>query len=122
MKRCRDAFNLVTAPRLDAQSGIGKFGFGLKGSSLSQARRVEVYTWQDAQIKRAYLDFDEIIEKQLDDLPPIVDSEIPEPYASALEDKIEKSGTLVIWKNCDRLSMSRASTLLRQMNDDLCRI
>ena len=109
--------------RLDAQTGIGKFGFGLKGSSLSQARRVEVYSWQKkGQVNRAYLDFDEIIENDLEDLPEVEPAEIPEPYASALANRNAKSGTLVVWQHCDRLSMSRAATLLRQMNHDLCRI
>ncbi len=109
--------------RLNAQTGIGKFGFGLKGSSLSQARRVEVYSWRDGRpASRVYLDFDEIIDNDIEDLPPVESVSIPEPYCSALAETIGSSGTLVIWKKCDRLSMSRASTLLRQMNHELCRI
>ena len=41
---------------------MGKFGVGLPQASISQAKRVEVYTWQDGGHESAtytYIDFDE---------------------------------------------------------------
>jgi DNA topoisomerase VI subunit B len=48
-----DAETLTTAlrfggsSRFDDRSGPGRFGMGLPNSSFSQAKRLEVYTWQD---------------------------------------------------------------------------
>ena len=46
----------------DDHSGIGKFGMGLPQSSISQCKRVDVYTWQDGPDNaiHTYLDIDAI--------------------------------------------------------------
>ena len=44
-----------------ARRGIGRFGMGLPYSSISQCRKVEVYTWQEpGKVISTYLDLDEI--------------------------------------------------------------
>src|SRR6056297_3019433 len=48
--------------RLDTREGLGRFGFGLKGSSLSQAELVEVYSWQNGAVHKTYLDLPEVKE------------------------------------------------------------
>ena len=45
---------------LYAASGMGKFGMGLPNASISQANRVEVYSWQNGECFYTYLDVDEI--------------------------------------------------------------
>ena len=64
--------------RLQTRDGLGRFGFGLKGSSLSQARRVDVYSWiESGEVYSSYLDLDEIKEGQLTELPEAERGEIP---------------------------------------------
>ena len=53
------------------QQGIGKFGMGLPSSSISQAKKVEVWTWQNG-IENAYysyLDIDKIITQEMNEVP-----------------------------------------------------
>ena len=56
----------ATAPTStpEQQDGIGEFGMGLPSSSISQCRRVDVWSWQDGPENAlyTYLDLDEITE------------------------------------------------------------
>src|SRR5438046_1703608 len=42
----RQALRFGGSSRFNDRAGLGRYGMGLPNSSLSQARRVEVYTWQ----------------------------------------------------------------------------
>ena len=109
--------------RLETRDGLGRFGFGLKGSSISQARRVEVYSWTSpGRVMRAHLDLDEIKENNLHTLYEPVITDLPDWLLAACPEKLEGSGTLVLWKNMDNLEFKRPETLINQLNGDLCRI
>ncbi|MCR9106005.1 MAG: ATP-binding protein [Gammaproteobacteria bacterium] len=109
--------------RLSTREGLGRFGFGLKGSSISQARRVDVYSWiKDGAVYRAYLDLDEIKDKKLTQLPPTKKSKLPKEILKCFSDKLGSSGTLVVWSDLDQMDLRRAETLLKRVNHDLCRI
>ena len=43
----RMALQFGNGTRLDDRSGIGRFGMGLPNASISQAARVDVWTWQN---------------------------------------------------------------------------
>jgi hypothetical protein len=79
--------------RFNSRTGIGRYGMGLPNSSVSQARRVEVTSWQSGLAWTTYLDVDEIVAGAL--------RAIPEPEARAAPDAA--SGTIVRWSRCDRL-------------------
>ena len=96
--------------------GIGRFGMGLPNSSISQCRRVEVWTWQNGpdNAMYTYLDVDEIENGQL--------SAVPIPDHNALPDKwrdrseiLDTTGTLVVWSGVDyhRLTWRGARATLR---------
>ena len=109
--------------RLANATGLGKFGFGLKGASISQARRIEIYSWQNNQTPNfIYLDIDEIIDQNLNELPEAISKEIPEDEKHFLKNISSVSGTLILWSGLDRLNPKRAETLVRHMNGDMCRI
>lgn len=112
--------------RLEGATGLGKFGFGLKGASISQARRIEVYSWLDlGSVHMTYLDYDEIRESQLDDLPEVKSTTVPSKVVKALAQNgrdLPESGTLVLWKNIDGLSHKRSDTLINHLEKDMCRI
>ena len=104
------------------REGLGRFGFGLKGSSISQARRVEVYSWQSGIVQMAYLDLDEVKEESLQELREVEQSQLPSEIIDNFSDKFGDSGTLVLWDKLDQIDLRRADTLLKRINKDLCRI
>ena len=91
--------------------GIGRFGLGLPNSSISQARRVDVWSWQSGVTNalHTWLSLDEVEDGA---------SEIPEPELRAIQstfleasrNRFGDSGTLVVWSDLDRVEWKRAST------------
>ncbi|MDC3092946.1 ATP-binding protein, partial [Paracoccaceae bacterium] len=109
--------------RLGKGTGLGKFGFGLKGSSISQAKRIEIYSWQNnSKPNFIYLDVDEVIENDAQDLPEAKAKDIPGNLRHLLKNSDSESGTLIIWTKLDRLNPKRAETLVNHLNGDMCRI
>ena len=109
--------------RLDSRKGIGRFGIGLPNSSVSQCRRVDIYSWQSkAKCYHTYLDVDEVREGSQESVNVVVEKEIPKEFLDAIEGKLSRSGTLVVWSKCDRLDLTRSRTLYKRLNADLCRI
>ncbi len=85
------------------QTNMGKFGMGLPASSVSQAKRVDVWSWQNG-IKSAnhtYLDIDEIVSGQLDEVPEPSAREIPSDWLG-WSTSYGTYGTLVVWSKVDR--------------------
>lgn len=95
--------------------GIGRFGMGLPSSSVSQCRRVEVWTWQDG-IENAiysYLDLDEIINGTMYEVPEPTDREIPDLWYQ-VGTSFGESGTLVVWKDIDRSLWRTSKTIIEK--------
>lgn len=109
----RIALQFGNGSRLGDRSGIGRFGMGLPSSSISQCRRVEVWTWQSAGDipLYSYLDLDEIGNGLMKEVPDPIRKKIPD-YWINVGDITGSSGTLVIWSNLDRCTWKRATTLL----------
>ena len=82
---------------------ISRFGMGLPNSSISQSRKVEVWTWQNGVESAiySYLDVNEISRGDLRQVPLPSKMSIPSLWLNASE-KIGNSGTLVVWSNIDR--------------------
>lgn len=108
--------------RLDTRKGLGRFGFGLKGASISQAKKIEVYSWQDGKCFCTYLDLDEVRDNRQQLLHPVEACEIPDMYRKSFGEVIEKSGTLIVWSKLDGVDFTRPKTLLRRMEGELCRL
>ena len=109
--------------RRGGRSGLGRFGFGLKGSSISQARRVEVFSWTPkSDVMTTYLDLDEIKGGKVNELPEPRPSELPGWVSASFQQSIGDSGTLVVWSNLDKIDLKRAKTLTSRVNAELCRI
>jgi len=102
---------------------IGKFGVGLTQSSISQCKRIEVYSWQGGSIPNyTYLDLDEIRENRQQNLLEPTQQNLPKEVIDHYAGKIGDSGTLILWNKCDRLDISMAVALYRRMNKHLCRV
>ena len=104
---------------------IGKYGMGLPTSSVSQCRRVDVWTWQD-DIQKAvhsYIDVD-LVEEGTQIAVPDADQEpIPDEWMSlvARETLNPNRGTLVVWSRPDRIKV-QALTIVRQVEEEIGRI
>lgn len=112
----RLALQFGNGTHLTDREGIGRFGMGLPNSSISQCRKVEVWTWQSGpdNAMYTYLDIDEIESSKM--------SAVPAPTHKSLSDEwrarsgnVGTTGTLVLWTNFDdhRLSWRGAEATLR---------
>lgn len=102
------------------RSGIGRFGMGLPSSSLSQAKKVEVWSWQDGveSALYSYLDLDSIQNGSLTVVPKPVEQQIPPVWREAiayLRNRVAwpESGTLVLWSKLDRCSWRTGRALIK---------
>ncbi len=94
--------------------GMGKFGMGLPNSSISQCKRVEVWSWKKgSQPHYTYLDVDEMKTGLLETIPEAIEAKIPEQYEKAFFNKRPESGTLIIWSKLDRLSWKTGQSIFR---------
>jgi len=98
--------------RFDGRESFGRFGMGLPAASLSQARRVEVTSWQEgARPLQVRLDLDAIAGGLPADL-----------HARPALGRIGVSGCRVVWRRCDRIEYRRLAWLERALHRDLGRI
>ena len=108
----RRALKLGGGTNFDRKDGMGKFGVGLPQASVSQAKRVDVWTWQNGPENCAHTAIDLSDKEWLKTMVvPAPDAEpIPKLWL-AQAPQLGKSGTLVVWSSVDRLTWSKASTL-----------
>lgn len=111
----RKALQFGNGSRLEKskQKGIGKFGMGLPNSSISQCKRVDVWTWQGGDVIHAYLDVEEVQNGSMTEVPKPQASAIPAKWKSLIAGDIAHHGTLVVWSSLDRVTWKQSSTLLR---------
>lgn len=107
------ALQFGNGTRLDDFSGIGRFGMGLPNSSISQARRVDVWSWQDGPDRaiHTYIDIDEIERGTLKQVPVPKLRQIPKIWRE-VGNTYARTGTLVVWTNLDRIMWRTASSII----------
>lgn len=112
----RLALQFGNGTHLTDREGIGRFGMGLPNSSISQCRKVEVWTWQSGpdNAMYTYLDVDEIESRKMYAVPAPKHSSLPGEWHDRSRN-LATTGTLVLWTNFDdyRLSWRGASATLR---------
>jgi hypothetical protein len=115
----RRAMQFGGSSRFNDRNGTGRFGMGLPNASVSQARRIDVYTWRAPNyVLNCHLDVDEVSAGGVDEVPPVRRSTLPSwtaPHRGF-------SGTLVRWTRCDRLDNRRISTITRKLHEPLGRM
>jgi hypothetical protein len=96
------------------QTGIGKFGMGLPNSSISQCRRVDVWSWQSgpASALHTHIDIDDVTEGRQGEVPPPERRPIPDVWRQA-GNAFDESGTLVVWSRLDRVRWRTARAIIR---------
>ena len=94
------ALQFGNGTHLADRSGIGRFGMGLPNSSISQCRRVDVWTWQSGpdNAVHSYLDVDEVEAGTLRTIAIPEASALPEEWRKRAR-TIATTGTLVVWSS-----------------------
>ena len=101
----RLALQFGGSPRFGSRTGTGRYGMGLPNGGLSQARRLEVFTWTNAsQVWSSHLDVDEIATNSMRAVP------IPRIAQGSVHPRT-RSGTIVVLSKCDRLDCDNTQTL-----------
>ena len=119
------ALQFGNGTHLTDRSGIGRFGMGLPNSSISQCRRVEIWTWQNGpdNAMYSYLDVDEIEQSSMISVPVPVDQTLPSDWRIRSE-AVDTTGTLVLWTKFDehrltwrgaRATLTHTETLIGRM-------
>ena len=94
---------------------IGKFGFGLPNASLSQCPNITVVSWRDqSQKKSTALVLETLKKSDSIEIPELEIFNTPDYFDSVGAILNQDHGTVVSWKECDRLSNSRAETIINK--------
>ena len=126
VKTLLDALKFGGGTRHNSDRGIGKYGMGLPTSSMSQCKRVDVWTWKNGLDSAWHSSIDADAIEQGSHKVPFPDSEtpIPEAWREAGSDSIyeHRSGTLVVWTKLDKIQWRTGSTILRHTAREVGRI
>lgn len=102
--------------RFNSRLGVGRYGLGLPNSSLSQGRRVDVYSWRKMSVVWwSYLDVAEIATGAIQRVPKPVRSRIK----TVTHIGESPHGTVVVWSKCDRLNHKKVKTLTAKLHAEL---
>ena len=106
------ALQMSNGTRTKASSGLGRYGMGLPNSSISQTKRVEVYT-KNKSLLYNHIDLDEIFasgEPFLSDVELRDHIDIP-LFTKLKINPLKKTGTVVRWLKPNKLSLKTAKSL-----------
>ena len=105
------------------RTGIGRFGLGLPNSSMSQARRVDVWSWRSGVTNalHTWLSIDDV-EAGASEIPVPVLEPIPKRYRVGSRHGFGETGTLVVWTDLDRVEWKQVSTTFKHTENLLGRI
>lgn len=111
-----EALKFGGGTRHNSQRGIGKYGMGLPTASMSQCKRVDVWTWQDGvdSVLHSSIDADDIEEGNHQVPFPDNGTPIPDTWRTAGSDEIygNRSGTLVVWSKLDKIQWKTANAII----------
>lgn len=121
----RMALQFGNGTRLNDRTGIGRFGMGLPNASISQAKRVDVWTWQNGpgNAVTTNIDLDKIETGEMVEVPVPTHMPVPDTWRQ-LSNHIGKSGTLVLWSSLDfeRLTWKRGKRALLRTEEIVGRV
>ena len=119
------ALQFGNGTHLDDRSGIGRFGMGLPNASISQAKKLDVWTWESGPDNaiHSYLDVDDIQNGKLKYVPKPKAASVPSEWRSRGK-SFGTTGTLVVWSNFEdeRLTWKGAKVTLENIESLVGRI
>lgn len=96
------------------RKGIGRFGLGLPNSSMSQAKRVEVWSWQSGITNALHTQLAiSLVEEGEKEIPCPRRRPLPRVYREAADQAFGHSGTLIVWRELDNVEWKRVSTTFK---------
>ena len=105
---------------------IGKYGVGLPTASLSQCKRVDVWSWQEGieSAWHTYLDVDEVVSGQstglsFPDQQPVETVWLEHCRGDLAE---SESGTLVVWSEMDKVDWRTSGNTMERVEEVVGRI
>jgi len=102
---------------------IGKFGMGLPNSSISQCRLIQVYSKTETSDWRSkVLDIEKLVKETSTELPTFEKTKLPKYFDEVNAILNSKKGSIVSWKDCDRLDRQFSSTLYKRSEGILGRL
>jgi hypothetical protein len=98
----------------EQHEGMGRFGMGLPSASVSQCRRVEVWSWRGdpEEALYSYIDLDEVERGEISEVPAPERNPVPDLWRRASVGGLAKSGTLVVWSRIDRCLWRTSKALI----------
>lgn len=122
-KEFSTALMMNSGTRGGAKKGLGKYGQGLPNSSISQTKRVEVFTTKNNKTLFNYIDLDEIFYSQEPFLPEIEEkSKVDIEILEKADYDIPKTGTVVRWVNPNKISPKTVRLLVENTEKLISRI
>ena len=103
---------------------IGKYGMGLPTASVSQCKRLDVWTWENSSACfHSYLDIDKIDEGTQQEIPEPDSQPMPQEWREMIAtDALNPNrGTLVVWSEPDRI-VAQPQTIFDQLEEQIGRI
>jgi hypothetical protein len=118
----RAALQFGNGQYLGDRSGIGRFGMGLPNSSLSQAKRVDVWSWKAGERPlHSHLDLGAIVAGNMREVPIPTVRAIPDQWTKA-GGSWPNSGTLVVWSDLDRCQWRTARAVIENSEHTIGRV
>jgi hypothetical protein len=113
-KQLYKALEFGASENRNDMEGMGKFGMGLPNSSISQCKKVEVWSWKNPEeIYYTYLDINQMRNGELEVIPSPKVKVIDNQILSTLGDKLSTSGTFVLWSDLDRLQWKTSASIYK---------
>ena len=101
---------------------MGRYGFGLYMSSISQCKRTEIYSWQNNNFLKSWLDIDEILESKDENseyVPVEKIDDLPEHLKKIIGKKFNENGTIVTWTKLDKAKWKTAEGLFKNLENEI---
>jgi Histidine kinase-, DNA gyrase B-, and HSP90-like ATPase len=109
------ALQFGNGTHLNDRKGIGRFGMGIPNSSISQCRRVDIWTWQagpDNAITSC-IDINDVESGAMIEVPEAVHSPLAYTWRQwSHTADLSESGTLVVWSELDRVTWKGSKATL----------
>ncbi|MBJ2138205.1 ATP-binding protein [Paraglaciecola chathamensis] len=110
-KSLQEALQFGGSTHREDPDGIGKFGMGLPNASISQCRRVDVWSWRDGKTYKTFLDVDLIESGDIESVPIPVEENIPTKWIEASSAPQSATGTLIVWSKLDRVNWKTSKSI-----------
>lgn len=114
----RKSLRLGDGSSFGKEGGMGKFGVGLPQASVSQAQRVDVWSWQSGieSALHTYIDLSDPAWVASMTVPKPDNEPIPRKWLKHSDIDVGETGTLVVWSKVDRLAWKKAKSIYDHSN------